>query len=384
MDTKYNISSLEPIFDGEYATIVTACSDEYAPYLAAIIKSIESYAAPKNKYDIIILEDSITTRHKDELKKLIDSDNMSVRFVHIEQKWFPIDIEESCRGTHFSKETYFRICSPGILRHYSKICYIDVDVILQDDIYKLYEINLKGKTIGACIDLIMNGWCNQDDNMKEHILSTLKLKDKNKFFQCGVLLIDCERYRNNECERRLLELMKFIPMKTADQDLFNVVFEDDVELIDPAWNYENYCTLLESVKRFEAMDAWAQEAYLKARQTPKIIHFIGPDKPWTNPMAYYASKWWEHVRQTPFYEEIILSLINNSKLYSHINISLYLVCVLNKINYCIFKKHMYRILKYITWGKTRQRFIQKHRKTKYLIKAAKRLRKELSNWIVFD
>ena len=47
------------------------------------------------------------------------------------------------------------------------------------------------------------------------------------------------------------------------------------------------------------------EDYKKAEAMPKVMHWIGPNKPWNNPEILKGYKWWELARRTPYYEEIL-------------------------------------------------------------------------------
>ena len=41
---------------------------------------------------------------------------------------------------------------------------------------------------------------------------------------------------------------------------------------------------------------------MQAREAPKIIHYAGPDKPWTDPESDFAEEFWEASRATPWHE----------------------------------------------------------------------------------
>lgn len=268
---------------------------------------------------------------------------------------------------------------------YQKIIYVDVDMILQDDIYKLWEIPLKGKTISACKDLIMNGWYNQVDEMKNHLNKDLKIKNYRDYFQCGVMIIDVEKYKKNDCQKKMLNLLKTTKLMCADQDLFNILFENDVNILPSEWNYENECYSLKDCNRIDFMDARVKEEYLNSRKAPKIIHYIGSAKPWAYPDEDFSEQWWTFARTLDFYPEILeKSLIEISTIRTELrrvhlpNISYHdkLLYVMQRIPYFEFKKFIYKLKKAFSFGKQRKYYKEKYNRTKKIIKDAKTLKKQ--------
>ena len=47
-----------------------------------------------------------------------------------------------------------------------------------------------------------------------------------------------------------------------------------------------------------------------ARKKPLMVHFAGYQKPWNVPSCDMAPYFWNHARNTPFYEEMIVRIIN--------------------------------------------------------------------------
>ena len=357
---------IKNLFENEYATIVTSCSDEYVPYLSVCLQSLKDNSEPKHKYDIIILESEITKHKKNLIKKKYNSNNFSVRFLHIDDNAFPVDIGQICEHKHFSKETFYRILLPSLIPDYSKIVYIDVDILILSDIYNLYNTDLNGNTIGACMDAIMNGWIKAESYMNNHLKNVLKLKDIRKYFQAGVMLFDCDKFRNNNCETKLLEMMKVTHMETADQCILNKCFNNDVELLDLSWNYENECSTHKRTGWVSLMDSDILERYMKARQNPKIIHYVGSEKPWFFKEEDFADIWWEYAKKTPFYNEIVKRYEEHkNKRKKERNKELKLIK---------FKVRKYTILSSLTFGKKHKyyhdKLIDNKKYLEYLLKEA--------------
>jgi lipopolysaccharide biosynthesis glycosyltransferase len=48
------------------------------------------------------------------------------------------------------------------------------------------------------------------------------------------------------------------------------------------------------------------QQFKTALQHPNLIHWAGT-KPWQTPSFEWAEKWWAIAKQTPFYEEVLIS-----------------------------------------------------------------------------
>ena len=48
-----------------------------------------------------------------------------------------------------------------------------------------------------------------------------------------------------------------------------------------------------------------KDKYMEARINPKIVHYAGPEKPWTCPWGDFAEIFWDYAKKTPYYEEIL-------------------------------------------------------------------------------
>ena len=358
IQSTYSPVSLTPAFSNNSAPVVFSCSNEYVPYLLTCLYSLKEHSSTTHNYDIIICENSITKSNKLMVKKHIEQENISVRFLTIDESSFPVDVNAICEGKHFSKETFFRILLPRLLPAYDKVLYLDVDIIILHDVYELYNTDLDGNTIGACKDAIMNAIVNQTPKIKKYCTNDLGLKNYKDYFQAGVMLFDCHKFRKNDCEFKLLRIMSDIEVQFADQCILNALFEDDVKFVDLSWNYENENIAHGPMNLINDMDESLLTQYLAARVNPKVIHYIGGEKPWIYPDANFASVWWEYARKTPIYEQMLLKMTLSHTHYQSHNL-------LNSRQTRSFVKYLrYKLLSKITFGSTRERYKRKYKSFK--------------------
>ena len=150
--------------------------------------------------------------------------------------------------------TYYRLMLPKILYEKSKVIYLDADMLVLDDLTKLWKINLHGLSTAVVEDFNLQ---------KDKRYSFLELKF-NRYFNAGLLVMDLDVWRKNDLTNKAIANMKVnLDYEYNDQDGLNVVLDGHCCYLDEVWN--------------------AQTPVLSKSDcniTPKIIHFTGQEKPW--------------------------------------------------------------------------------------------------------
>ena len=312
LDTKLLSSKeLYPAFKDNNIPIVFSSSDFFASYASVFIQSILNNASSKNRYDIIILEKSISEKNKKMLLNMItEISNVSIRFYN------PTAL---LKGINFyinsavqSEEAYYRILSPYILKNYKKALVLDCDLIVQEDIANLYNIELGDKIIGAVPDVVWFGHYNgATPALRDYCKKEFPIKNPYGYINTGVLIIDLAKWRDSIKITNLLEFMSSHKFMIQEQDGINLLLEGKIKYIDISWNM--YAYVADYIKNTidNCSPLWAKKLYYSAHEFPKIIHWAAQPKPWMEPEIDYAQEWWKIARQTDFYEIIISKTISN-------------------------------------------------------------------------
>ena len=112
----------------------------------------------------------------------------------------------------------------------SKIMYLDCDTIVQRGIKNLFNTSLKDNSIGGVED-------------KFSTLNLEKLKEFNleKYINSGILLIDVEKVKT-KIEHETFEDIKdkIKNSEVLDQDLINLVFKNDILLLNKNFNSQDF------------------------------------------------------------------------------------------------------------------------------------------------
>lgn len=300
---------IEPFFGGNPIPIALSCSNEYVPYLCVSLQSLREHTSENNNYDIIIFESGITEKNKKILAAFITDKNISLRFANVSSE---IENLSLIARNHYSKECFFRLLAPLVLKNYTKIIFTDIDLLFNEDIAILFNSEMKGKAIAACQDYMFAGFLNSPDisgkNWKNYAANTLQLSDPYKYINTGVLVLDIENFRKNEFPQKLLALADNSRFRILEQDILNLFFKEEVSYLDYDWNFHvkngGYVAIVE-----QFMPEKLKRDYRRIEKNPKIIHFAGEYKPWHGTEGNFFNIWWEYARKTPFYELILQRML---------------------------------------------------------------------------
>jgi lipopolysaccharide biosynthesis glycosyltransferase len=253
----------------------------YAPHAAAAIASVMRHA-PGINVRFILLHAGVTRPQQERVERAVPN----ARFV-----WTEVgekDLPDFATRGHFNRAILFRIgletLAPADCK---RVLYIDSDTTVMHDVRELWASDLKGAPLGAVIDHYNNPveWAQKWSLPAENA----------RYFNSGVLLIDLAKVRTEKLFSRALDF--FVrndkELLMADQDALNYAAWNRWTALDPAWNVQRFMTPAE----FAAQPA---ERQVK-NGAPKLVHFIGWEKPWLpNKWHPWAWAYWQNLSRTPF------------------------------------------------------------------------------------
>ncbi|MEI6847082.1 MAG: DUF4422 domain-containing protein [Chlorobiaceae bacterium] len=356
-------NTVKPIFERKSIPIIFTCDNFYAPYLDVAIRSIELNASVEYNYEIYVCHTEISKRNQDLIYSR-HKHNILIKFIDISGYLNDVKQDIFYLNGHFSLAVYFRFFIPEIFKKFKKIIYLDCDIVVNDDLSKLFFEDLQGKYLGAAFDIEANRIMRTNNNFKKYVQEKLKLNSLSSYFQAGVLIYDIEKLIGfdvvNKCIHKLKELKN---PHFLDQDVLNCVFNGHVHYFNIAWNVEWHIPLY--VPDFDReLSVKVYKDYMNSRNSPHIIHFSGKIKPWNYPEAELANYFWQYARDSPFYEEIL-------HLYTFEAIKKF-EATKNIYKQYKLKYYLYKVLSKITIGTTRHRYKEKRQKYKKNLKIAQR------------
>lgn len=200
------------------AHVVYASDDKFAEILGVSLVSL--YENSKDMDDIVVyvLDSEIKNENKDKLL------TVSRQYSRTEVQFIPAKdiskkLEMKVSTDRGSLSQYARLfVSSDLPKDLDRVLYLDCDIIINRSIRELWNLDLKGKTIGALMDAF-----------SKYYRQNIDLEENDIMFNSGVMLINLQRWREQKIEENL---MRFIASKKGriqqgDQGALNAVLSHD-------------------------------------------------------------------------------------------------------------------------------------------------------------
>ena len=282
--------------------VVFATNEKYAPFVSSCVESIKANSSKDYFYKIVVFNVDLA---EDTQKRLADEscDNVSVECLDVSE--YIENIKDKLYShSYFSQEMYYRILIPDIFPNDEKVIYLDCDMIVLGDLSELYNIDIGSNAIAACRNLM-------HEKMRNYVQNTLLL-DPNKYVNSGMLVINCQKFIDENIKDRIFEEINHHDILTyPDQDLINLVCKDSIFYLPLNWNYLWH---LERLNRSSVKELLLnQEDLVEFKETSKdikILHYTGDKKPWSYNAIEGADIFWEYAKACTFADIIYKSFFS--------------------------------------------------------------------------
>ena len=154
---------------------------------------------------------------------------------------------------HITKETYFRYMVADVLPNIDSVLYLDGDTIVNGDICELFDTDLTTYYCAGVSDIYI-----------ESVGYKKTLGLDGLYINAGVILFNLDEMRRTNIAEKLFKLTAENNFKYQDQDAINVAFNGKIKELDCVYNF----------KRAH------QKAFPEKIPSAKIVHYVGPNKPW--------------------------------------------------------------------------------------------------------
>lgn len=209
--------------------IFLASDDNYAPFVATTMFSILDNT--NSKIDFYVLDGGISKKSKKLIKASLKLfKHYSVEYIDMSN----YGLNKFPNLKHYSLNTFSRYFIPKIKPNLGKILYMDVDIIVKSDIAKLYDHDLGDYPLAAILeDFYKPNYL----YLKEKIYP--EYKGGSNYFNAGVLLIDVQKFIKNNYSQKCIDMTIELEdrLSCADQDVFNIIFENNFKILDYKFNY---------------------------------------------------------------------------------------------------------------------------------------------------
>jgi len=257
--------------------------NNYAPYLAVALHSAVCHADPNRRYRAIVLHEGLSDENARLLKKTeteyfqISIQSMKANFEALDDR-----MSNRLRCDYFTLTIYFRLFIPELFPEYDKGIYVDSDVVLNQDLAKLFDVDIGDNLIGACRDLSIA-------DIPPLVAYTREAvgMDKDEYINSGVLLMNLKKLREEKLQEHFLSLLSRFHFDSIapDQDYLNAMCRGRIHYLPSCW------------------DAMPNESK-PPMENPCLIHYNLFSKPWCYDGVQYEEIFWYWAKKSEFYEEI--------------------------------------------------------------------------------
>lgn len=268
--------------------IVFAINDNYVPYCGVAIKSLMENASEEYIYKLHIFYSTLSDYNIQRMESM-STDNIHIKCMNVSQAIPNVKLKNK---NHVSKETVYRIIAPIVLNEYDKILYLDSDMIILDDVAKLFNIDIGESVLGAV-----------EEKLTSRFIQYLTERniESEGYFNSGVLLLNTKKLIEKNILEKVVEVLNNeVVYLYPDQDSLNLVCDNDIVYLPDEWNVEWHL-----IHHIDQVVDKHKNIMMSIKDKIHIIHFTSAVKAWQHPELECANYFWKYARMTPFYEEII-------------------------------------------------------------------------------
>ncbi len=282
-----------------------------------------------------VVSDDVNDFNKNQLRNILNSFDVpsNIKFINM-----PSDFDDAYTSGAINKMAYARLLLPLLLSDIDKVVYMDVDILIKNDLLELFSMDIGDNLVAGVKDIINN------DKIFNKLLSsgTWKSFDFNKlrgkYINSGVLLMNLALMRKLDICNKFISLSKY-QFPYHDQDIINFVCKSSIFYLPLKYNVmpdiikgdSRYGCYFDLVKKGFVIESDFKEAILN----PYILHYT-LSKPWKYSDKPMCEEWWLFSKYTPFEQVFHLNFISNKDRELHLKISK--IGLLNAIKRFCFRK----------------------------------------------
>lgn len=267
------------------------CADEnFAMPLGVCVTSIFENNKD-NKVCIHILTQGFSQKNLQKLNATADYYGQQILVYNVDDSIFDkfpvLDV--------ISKATYLRFLFADVLPSYiNKLLYLDCDVIVINRLENLYSIDISNSPFAAA-----------EDRSSDDIIDRNRIEIFDGiYFNAGVLLMNLEYWRKNNCFREIYTFLANNPEKCLwlDQDALNILYHNTVKIIPVKYNFLiSYIEPLETLRLHKSK--WI--GIVESSKDIVVIHYATKGKPWhkniKHPLKcvwlyFYKKSFWKYLK----------------------------------------------------------------------------------------
>lgn len=281
-------------YSKESIAIACAADDFFAMPLAVTAYSVVANVNKERQIDLFILDGGISQGNKKKIIQTLAGHPVEIHWIKPVSK----NLEKIylLSKSTYPISAYYRLLLPDIIpERYEKIIYLDTDVVLLNDIEKLWSLDMGDYPMLAAMDAA-NRHMLWPQHLKHLKLEEQGITENDKYLQSGVLVIDLKKWRAQKIIERFIDFMAtHLELPYPDMDALNFVLLKNWGELDPRWNQ------IPVVFNFKSWrdSPYTEEELFNVINDPFIIHYGSKPKPWDYRCNHpRKSLWHNYLNQT--------------------------------------------------------------------------------------
>ena len=259
--------------------LVIAFTPNYFVPAAVTLKSLLDSSAGQFRIICLVTEE-IPQRMQDKLTCLGEG-RLEFEYINLAGR-----LNDVYTDPRYSEAASFRLLLPELLPEYDKVLYVDCDIIIRQNVSRLYnETELGDNYLGAVFEAPIE---NQAERFK-----ALGCNPRT-YFNSGFLLMNLAVMRAENVSSRLMDACRVDWLEFPDQDALNQVCQGRVLPLSPLYNGIRTFFLPQYKADFIAQYS---ETLWNQVQEKATIHYTG-GKPW-NLFTVKFADWWRTYDSLP-------------------------------------------------------------------------------------
>jgi lipopolysaccharide biosynthesis glycosyltransferase len=284
--------------------LVVAFDNNYVCPALVSLSSLFSNAKEGTYYKIFFfITNEFTQENKNKILRLYDDyENFEAIFLNLseESKQFK-DI--NIFSARFSKEMFYRLKIPSLLKNQEKCIYMDVDTVVTGDLSDLYNEDLTGYCIGGVADGTRQAVQSDTEENRRKYFEYLGVDNMDDFINSGVILWNLVECRKNKVEDKFLEFVKKssdVSGRTLnDQDTINSGCHGKIKDLALRYNVQTYYDIKQPYNNAGIfVKSFSERVWEEGRKNPVIIHYA-LNKAWSMFDVNFADRWWKCAKAAP-------------------------------------------------------------------------------------
>lgn len=249
-----------------------ACNEAYMEQTTVSLLSLYMNCSTPNKIIIYFIDMGVEEQSKEDLIALVEKYQSKIVFVPFEDIAYDLKVSEK-RGRHI-KSVYAKLFF-GRIAGIDKIIYLDSDIVVVDDITKLWRIDLNNyvcagvETIHSIEDNASIGYSKDDRAIND-----------------GMVVMNLKKWRDGNYLEKCLEYIKKYKGEppVLSEGTINAVCKGEIKILHPRYNLMSAIIDLKSKKIMELTERryYSQRVVDEAIANPCLIHFL---------CGYYNRPW---------------------------------------------------------------------------------------------